>query len=187
MRSVMFFPSGILPRRKPRRSGASGRASHGARPVFRAAAARRDETLQRTVVVRGAQPTLHQLEIGPSRASPGPPPSMFVLAPAEARLACRLAAGDKLEEAAGAPGMTRNTARVQLRAVLGKAGIGRQGELLGPPRPLSAVRKNSILIVRLGDADSLTALTLVRRCERSGRGMRGLGPTPLGDGRNASL
>jgi DNA-binding CsgD family transcriptional regulator len=55
--------------------------------------------------------------------------SAFGLTPAEARLACRLADGDRLEEAAEALGIARNTARTQLKAVFAKTGTGRQSEL----------------------------------------------------------
>jgi uncharacterized protein YhfF/DNA-binding CsgD family transcriptional regulator len=54
----------------------------------------------------------------------------FGLTPAEARLAARLAAGASLTEAADALGVTRNTARAQLRAVFDKAEVRRQGELV---------------------------------------------------------
>jgi DNA-binding CsgD family transcriptional regulator len=54
----------------------------------------------------------------------------FGLTPAEARLACRLAAGARLEDAAGALGIARNTARNQLRAVLAKTGTRRQSQLV---------------------------------------------------------
>jgi DNA-binding CsgD family transcriptional regulator len=53
----------------------------------------------------------------------------FGLTPAEARLAVRLAAGASLTEAAAALGVTRNTARAQLRAIFDKAEVHRQGEL----------------------------------------------------------
>jgi DNA-binding CsgD family transcriptional regulator len=54
----------------------------------------------------------------------------FGLTPAEARLACRLAAGSSLEEAAEALGIAKNTARMQLRAVFGKTRTRRQAELV---------------------------------------------------------
>jgi DNA-binding CsgD family transcriptional regulator len=56
--------------------------------------------------------------------------SAFGLTPAEARLACRLAAGESLEEAAEALAIAKNTARIQLRAVFAKTGTARQGELV---------------------------------------------------------
>jgi DNA-binding CsgD family transcriptional regulator len=55
--------------------------------------------------------------------------TMFALTPAEARLACRLAAGSNLEEAAEALAIAKNTARMQLRAVFGKTRTRRQAEL----------------------------------------------------------
>jgi DNA-binding CsgD family transcriptional regulator len=54
----------------------------------------------------------------------------FGLTPAEARLACRLAAGESLEEACEALAIAKNTARFQLRAVFDKTGTARQGELI---------------------------------------------------------
>jgi DNA-binding CsgD family transcriptional regulator len=67
-------------------------------------------------------------------ARPVPPEdalrSAFALTPAEARLACRLAAGESLEAAAEALAIARNTARFQLRAVFAKTGTARQGELV---------------------------------------------------------
>ena len=54
----------------------------------------------------------------------------FALTPAEARLACRLAAGASLDDAADALGIAKNTARIQLRAVFAKTATGRQGELV---------------------------------------------------------
>ena len=54
----------------------------------------------------------------------------FALTPAEARLACRLAAGASLDDAADALGIAKNTARIQLRAVFAKTGTARQGQLI---------------------------------------------------------
>jgi DNA-binding CsgD family transcriptional regulator/PAS domain-containing protein len=54
----------------------------------------------------------------------------FGLTPAEARLACHLAAGESLEAAAEALAIAKNTARIQLRAVFAKTGTARQGELI---------------------------------------------------------
>ena len=52
------------------------------------------------------------------------------LTAAEARLAVRLAAGEPLDEAADALGVTRETVRSQLKAIFGKTDTRRQGELL---------------------------------------------------------
>jgi DNA-binding CsgD family transcriptional regulator len=56
--------------------------------------------------------------------------SVFALTPAEARLACRLAAGESLEDAAEALAVAKNTARFQLRAIFAKTGTARQGQLV---------------------------------------------------------
>jgi DNA-binding CsgD family transcriptional regulator len=73
----------------------------------------------------------------PGRDGAGPAPSdedlfarAFALTPAEARLAARLAAGASLTEAAEALGVTRNTARAQLRAVFDKADVHSQAGLV---------------------------------------------------------
>jgi len=54
----------------------------------------------------------------------------FGLSPAEAALAQRLAAGDTLDGAAQALGITRNTAKTQIRQVFAKVGVQRQADLL---------------------------------------------------------
>jgi DNA-binding CsgD family transcriptional regulator len=56
--------------------------------------------------------------------------SAFGLTAAEARLAIKLAAGEPLETAADALGVTKGTARVQLKAVFAKLGLHRQSELV---------------------------------------------------------
>jgi DNA-binding CsgD family transcriptional regulator len=56
--------------------------------------------------------------------------SVFGLTPAEARLACRLAAGASLDDVADALGIAKNTARIHLRAIFAKTSTGRQGELV---------------------------------------------------------
>jgi DNA-binding CsgD family transcriptional regulator len=67
-------------------------------------------------------------------ARPMPPEDLlrtaFALTRAEARLACRLAAGSSLEDAAAALGIAKNTARMQLRAIFGKTRTSRQAELV---------------------------------------------------------
>jgi DNA-binding CsgD family transcriptional regulator len=55
---------------------------------------------------------------------------LYELTPAESRLADALATGDSLDEAAQRFGITRNTARAQLRAVFDKTGVSRQGALI---------------------------------------------------------
>ncbi len=56
----------------------------------------------------------------------------FGLTPAEARLAAALAGGARgMPEVAAALGISRETARSQLRAVFAKTGAGRQAELVG--------------------------------------------------------
>lgn len=55
---------------------------------------------------------------------------LFQLTQAEARLACLLADGASLEECALQLGITRNTARSQLRMVFAKTGTNRQGDLV---------------------------------------------------------
>lgn len=68
-------------------------------------------------------------------APPRPPPEdvvqgAFGLTAAEARLACRLGAGESLAEAADALGIAKETARGQLKAVFAKTGTHRQGQLV---------------------------------------------------------
>lgn len=55
---------------------------------------------------------------------------LFGLTAAEAQLASKLARGASLEEAAGALGISRNTARTQLQAIFMKTGLNRQTELM---------------------------------------------------------
>ncbi len=56
--------------------------------------------------------------------------ALFQLTPAEARLAVRLYDGDDLATAAAAFGISRNTARTHLYALMSKTDCRRQGELL---------------------------------------------------------
>jgi DNA-binding CsgD family transcriptional regulator len=56
--------------------------------------------------------------------------SYFGLSTAEVRLAQRLAYGDTLEDAANRLGISKNTARVQLKAIFEKAKVHRQAELV---------------------------------------------------------
>ena len=55
---------------------------------------------------------------------------LFGLTEAEAWLAVMLARGLSLDESAAELGVTRNTARAQLRSVFSKTGVGRQAELV---------------------------------------------------------
>jgi DNA-binding CsgD family transcriptional regulator/PAS domain-containing protein len=55
---------------------------------------------------------------------------LYQLTTAETRLASALARGDSLDEAAQRFGITKNTARAQLRAVFEKTGVSRQGALV---------------------------------------------------------
>jgi DNA-binding CsgD family transcriptional regulator len=66
----------------------------------------------------------------PEPATPVVLREAFALTPAEARVAARLAAGESLDNAADALGIARETARRHLKAVFGKTGTGRQGELV---------------------------------------------------------
>jgi len=54
----------------------------------------------------------------------------FGISTAEARLAQRLASGEALEDAAKHLSISKNTARVQLKAVFAKMNVHRQGELV---------------------------------------------------------
>jgi DNA-binding CsgD family transcriptional regulator/PAS domain-containing protein len=65
---------------------------------------------------------------------------LFGLTPAEARLASRLAAGDTLTEAADAFCLSKETLRVQLRALMDKTGTNRQSELVRLLALVDAVR-----------------------------------------------
>ncbi len=56
--------------------------------------------------------------------------NLFGLAPAEARLAVRLARGDELRSAAAELNITYATARTQLAAIFRKTSTSRQGELI---------------------------------------------------------
>jgi DNA-binding CsgD family transcriptional regulator len=56
--------------------------------------------------------------------------SYFGLSIAEARLAQRLASGEALEDAANHLGISKHTARVQLKAVFAKVNVHRQAELV---------------------------------------------------------
>jgi DNA-binding CsgD family transcriptional regulator len=64
-----------------------------------------------------------------------PPPEALLrnvlqMTPAEARLAARLATGESIENASEILGITKTTARNQLKAVFAKAGVHRQAELV---------------------------------------------------------
>lgn len=55
---------------------------------------------------------------------------LFALTPAEARLASRLAAGNSLEEASNALGISKLTARTQLKSIFVKTDTHRQSQLI---------------------------------------------------------
>lgn len=55
---------------------------------------------------------------------------LFDLTPAEARVACSIGRGRSIEEIATAGGLSRETIRAQLKAVLAKTGLNRQTELI---------------------------------------------------------
>ena len=78
-------------------------------------------------------------------AAPHSPPvelvmSLFDLTPAEARVARGLAAGKTVDDLAGDNGVSPNTVRVQVRAVLEKTGCQRQTDVVALLGGLSAVR-----------------------------------------------
>jgi DNA-binding CsgD family transcriptional regulator len=79
----------------------------------------------------GARVLLTFADLGPK---PGPDPgllaSLFGLTAAEARLASRLAGGAALNEVAAQLGISRETARNQLKAVFAKTETHRQAELV---------------------------------------------------------
>ena len=54
---------------------------------------------------------------------------LFDLTPAEARVACGIGEAKSIEALAAQLGVSRETVRVQLKAVLGKTGLNRQAEL----------------------------------------------------------
>ncbi len=56
--------------------------------------------------------------------------ALFGLTAAEARLCVRLAAGESLDEAAAGLGLSKNTLRAQLRALMAKTGTNRQAALV---------------------------------------------------------
>jgi DNA-binding CsgD family transcriptional regulator len=69
----------------------------------------------------------------PEKAVETPPESLrrlYGLTPAEARLACRLLAGETLHEAQDELGITMNTARTHLKRIFSKTGAQRQSELI---------------------------------------------------------
>ncbi len=77
--------------------------------------------------------------------APAAPPveliqSLFDLTAAEARVARRLASGDRLDEIAAAGGVSRNTVRSQLKAVLEKTGSSRQQDVIALLGGIGTVR-----------------------------------------------
>jgi DNA-binding CsgD family transcriptional regulator len=79
----------------------------------------------------GARALLTFTVVGPK---PGPTAELlarvFGLTPAEARLASIMAEGANLEQAADQLGVSRETARSQLKAVFAKTGTNRQSQLV---------------------------------------------------------
>lgn len=66
---------------------------------------------------------------------PAAPPAellqgLFDLTPAEARVACGIGDGRTVEDISELFGLSRETVRSQLKAVLGKTGLGRQADLV---------------------------------------------------------
>lgn len=78
----------------------------------------------------GARAILAFFELGPAIPDPGILVQALNLSPAEARLALLIATGLSTERAAEKLGVTRETARAQLKAVFAKTGTHRQGELV---------------------------------------------------------
>lgn len=79
-------------------------------------------------------------------SAPAVPPlelmrSLFDLTPAEARVARGLAAGKVVEEIAGENGVSPNTVRVQVRALLEKTGLQRQTDVVALLTGLMPVRQ----------------------------------------------
>jgi DNA-binding CsgD family transcriptional regulator len=65
-----------------------------------------------------------------ARAASRPLRKLFELTHKEAQLALCLANGRSLQESAGEPGITPNTARADLRSTFSKTGIDRQARLV---------------------------------------------------------
>ena len=80
----------------------------------------------------------------PSQATPAVPDllgAQLGLSPAEARVATRLAAGERIDDIADAHGVSRETVRVQVKNVFAKTGTHNQGQLVGlVSRSLAALR-----------------------------------------------
>jgi len=81
----------------------------------------------------------------PGQASPAEPDLLirqFGLSPAEAQIAVRLTAGDRIEDIADARGVSQETVRVQVKRVLSKTETRSQGQLIGLlSRSLAALRR----------------------------------------------
>ena len=77
--------------------------------------------------------------------APAAPPvelmqSLFDLTAAEARVARLLASGDRLDDIAASGGVSRNTVRSQLRAVMEKTGSSRQQDVVALLSGISIAR-----------------------------------------------
>lgn len=92
--------------------------------------------------------------------------SAFGLTPAELRLARRLDTGETLREAADALGVAFNTVRVQVRSLMEKVGVRRQGELL------LALKQFEGLLSAVGPAMSNATSTAPYRPYAVGPGLR---------------
>jgi DNA-binding CsgD family transcriptional regulator len=65
---------------------------------------------------------------------------LFDLTPAEARVACSLAAGDIVETIATSRGVSQNTIRMHVRGVLEKTGCNRQADMIALLTAISPAR-----------------------------------------------
>jgi DNA-binding CsgD family transcriptional regulator len=70
--------------------------------------------------------------------------SLFDLTPAEARVACSLAAGKTVDDIASDNHISPNTIRTHVRGVLGKTGCSRQAEVVALLTGLSSIRPNDL-------------------------------------------
>jgi DNA-binding CsgD family transcriptional regulator len=70
--------------------------------------------------------------------------SLFDLTPAEARVACSLAAGKTVDDIASDHHISPNTIRTHVRGVLGKTGCSRQAEVVALLTGLSSMRPNDL-------------------------------------------
>jgi len=64
---------------------------------------------------------------------------LFDLTPAEARVAREIGRGKSIAEIVAASGVSDGTVRTQVKAILGKTGLHRQGDLIGLLRGVSSI------------------------------------------------